>query len=329
MLNASLSTVYAEFTTPALELLSRCPSQRSCPQLSDTSWLCLGLERALQECSTGRAFLQTHGGRMDVCPELSHYFTSLKSSRRLQLLEELNSLLRPRLREFLPDELAAYPQLENFEIYAGDGHWHGAAAHDPLYEGTRYAVGHFYSIDLRRRTLRCLTTAQGKKEHDMHALKRLSPATLRQGTPTGRQVIYVWDKAGIDFRFWYNLKVSAGIYFISREKENMDLQPMGEHPFDSAAAINHGVSRDQLVGSSNGVLLRRITYVVPDTGETIVFLTNELTLPPGSSPTFTGGGGGLRKSSTPLRTSSTRRRPGPVPRRPKRCRRSFCASSTT
>lgn len=282
MLTASPSTVYTRFVAPALQTLPQCPSQRHCPVLSDSDWLRLGIERVLQEASTGRGFLQTHGARFEAAPELSHYFHSLRSPRRLRLLEELNPRLIAQLTESLPDELAAFPQLQDFDVYAGDGHWHSAAAHDaPAEEGTRYAVGHFYCLDLRRRTLRRLATAQGKKEHDMHALKRLSASTLRQGAPKGRKVLYVWDKAGIDFRFWYNLKASAGVYFISLEKENMDLTPMGEKRFDPADPLNHGVLRDELVGSSNGVLLRRITYPVPDTGQLLVFLTNELTLPPG------------------------------------------------
>ncbi len=80
---------------------------------------------------------------------------------------------------------------------------------------------------------------------------------------------------------WHQLKTSAGVYFISLEKENMNLTPMGDHRLDATDPINHGVIRDERVGSSNGVLLRRLTYVVPDTGETMVFLTHELKLPAG------------------------------------------------
>jgi len=174
-----------------------------------------------------------------------------------------------------------FPQLVNFDIYAGDGHWHQAASHDVPIEGTIYATGHFYALDLRRRTLSRLATAKGKKEHDMHALKRLSKAMLRQGAPVGRQVLYVWDKAAIDFRFWQDLKTTAGIYLISLEKDNMSLEVMGEKTWDQADPINHGVLRDELVGTSNGVMLRRVTAQAPDTGEIRVFLTTEMNLPPG------------------------------------------------
>jgi len=307
----------------------------------------MGLQRALHESATGRAFLQTHGPDLDFCPDFSHYFHTLKSARRLQLLQEVNQLFARCLKEGLPDELAVFPQLDNFDLYAGDGHWHQAASHDPIIDEKTYATGHFYVMDLRRRTLRRLTTAQGKKEHDMHALKRLTKQMLRQGAPVGRQVLYVWDKAAIDFPFWHHLKTTAGIYFISLEKENMALEVMGKKEqdihalkrltkqrlrqgapvgrqvlyvwdkavidfhfwhrlktiagiyflslekenmalevmgnkeWDPADPINHGVLQDELVGSSNGVLLRRVTCQAPDTGEIRVFLTTEMTLPPG------------------------------------------------
>lgn len=281
MLNDSVATVYNHYAAPALQLVAACPTCRVCPELSDPAWVALGLQRALYEAPTGRGFLQTHGVDLAFCPDYSHYFHTLKSARRLQLLQEVNERLVQSLLADLPDELAAFPQLDNFDIYAGDGHWHQAASHEPVLDGKIYATGHFYALDLRRRTLGRLATAQGKKEHDIHALKRLTRKMLRQGAPVGRQVLYVWDKAAIDFQFWHHLKRTAGIYFISLEKENMALTVMGHPAWDQTDPINHGVLKDELVGTSNGVLLRRVTCQAPDTGEIRVFLTTELTLPPG------------------------------------------------
>ena len=81
----------------------------------------MGIARVLHECPTGRAFLQTHGTQLDYYPDYSHYFHTLKSQRRLQLLNEVNRSLLPSLKKFLPDELALFPQLADFDIYAGDG----------------------------------------------------------------------------------------------------------------------------------------------------------------------------------------------------------------
>ena len=90
MINASYPTVYNELLQPAISLVLECDSYRSCPELSDSDWVSMGIQRALHECATGRAFLQTHGAQLDYCPENSHYFHTLKSQRRLQLLSEVN-----------------------------------------------------------------------------------------------------------------------------------------------------------------------------------------------------------------------------------------------
>lgn len=34
------------------------------------------------------------------------------------------------------------------------------------------------------------------------------------------EALYIWDRAGIDFRQWHDWK-QRGIYFLSREKENI------------------------------------------------------------------------------------------------------------
>jgi hypothetical protein len=90
----------------------------------------------------------------------------------------------------------------------------------------KLAGGHFFLLDLRNHHQRHLRLAETggtrKAEHDMRALKRSDTDELRGGEPTGRKVIITWDKAGIDFTFWHTVKQTAGLYFISREKENVD-----------------------------------------------------------------------------------------------------------
>lgn len=107
-----------------------------------------------------------------------------------------------------------------------------AAFHDPKRldgSGTlrKEAAGHFVLLNLWTHFLSHLAGAdQGgarKREHDMHAIKRLEVDALRGGQPKGRKVMLAWDRAGIDFAYWHNAKMSSGLYFISREKENMKL----------------------------------------------------------------------------------------------------------
>ena len=281
MSSSTLDSVCATFFSPALDLLVDCQNVRTCVQLPDAAWIRFGIDRVLQEILSGRAYLQQHGYRIDHCPPLSNYFESLKSKRRLSLLSELNERWIQKFSATLADPLAQYSELAEFDLYAGDGHWHSAAAHDGPQGDTKRAVGHCYSLDLRRHTLRHLDLAQGKKEHDIHLLKRQEAQKLRQGAPKGRKVLYAWDKASIDFHAWHRWKMVSGIYFVSLEKSNMKLLVTGLPEWDRNDPVNASVISVEWVAGIAGVMIRRIRYRRPDTGEILSFLTSEMTLRPG------------------------------------------------
>lgn len=276
-----MSSVHDALFMPALSRVQTLNAFRDCPQFPDTTWIHFGIDRVLQEMRTGRGYLQSHGYRIDHCPPRANYFESLKSKRRLRLVRELNECLIKSMSATLSDPLDLYSDLNEFDLYAGDGHWHAAAAHDELIDGAKRAVGHFYALDLRYHTLRHLDLAHGKKEHDMHLLKRQESETLRQGAPKGRKVLYVWDKAGIDFRAWYRWKQAQGIYFVSLEKSNMALEVVGRPEWDRNDPVNAGILSVEWVSGSAGVLIRRIRYGRPETGEILTFLTSEMSLRPG------------------------------------------------
>lgn len=281
---SSSLTVGQQFFAPLLSLLPSCQFTHSCPVLDDVSWLILCLSRVLQQGLSGRAFLQEFSVRFPEAPSRGAFFQSLKSPRRLQLLDELNAKLLTQVSLSRPDPFIGYPVLQGFDLYAGDGHWHQAAVHDPVSYGIKHPMGHFYGLNLRTHGLIHLTAADQAarlKEHDMRALKRLNVATLRQGAATGRKVLWVWDKAGIDFQQWHRWKQGSGIYLISRVKENMRLEVIGEKSFDPKDPVNQGVQFDQLVSTSQGVMMRRVTYQDPVSGEVFEFVTSEFTLPPG------------------------------------------------
>lgn len=271
---------------PLLQGVERLASFRVCPDLSDQDWLLFGVLRALQPVQSGRAFLQKEASLLPACPERSQFFETLKSSRRLAFCSEAAAALGCRLSPLLPDALAQFRALDGFDVHAGDGHFHAAAAHDPRdTEGRKHPVGHLFMLDLRTHLMGHLTVGDQDarlKEHDMRGLKRTELSALRMGAATGRKVIVVWDRAGIDFRQWHHWKQTGGIYFISREKENMALEVCGENRWDRADALNAGVLADELcMPSSACVAVRRVRFQRPDTGEEIAFLTLELTLPPG------------------------------------------------
>ena len=142
--------------------------------------------------------------------------------------------------------------LAKVDIYAGDGHDHERSTHEWPIKGKRRAVGHFYTQILRTHSLTHLTGADheaGRKkgEHDMHALKRMTTAQLRQGASKGKPVLYVWDCAGIDIPQWHRWKQSAGIYFLTRAKDLFKFTFYGEIDFDREDPLNRGVIADQLV----------------------------------------------------------------------------------
>jgi hypothetical protein len=87
-------------------------------------------------------------------------------------------------------------------------------------------------------------------------------------------------RTGIDFRQWFQWK-QRGIYFLSREEENMKLGTLGVHAFDLATPINQGILADELVGTGEGVSLRHVAYQDPETRTIYSYLAN---LPPSIPP---------------------------------------------
>ena len=294
------SIVGVEFFNPLFRFLNLSRARRNCPALPDELWLEAGIRRCLGLFQSGRDFLQDLADRHDTEILRTTFFESLKSKRRLALLSEILAQIQAHMRRNLPDPFAAFECLEDFDIYAGDGHFIDAASHDKAaprkkpgksealgrtatFTATKYATGHIYSLCLRSHCMTHLTVSdqvERKKEHDMRALKRQDVLTLRQDAAKGRKVLYVWDRAGIDFLQWFKWKEN-GIYFLSREKENMKLKTIGIHTFAPADPINQGVISDEMVATSAGVTVRRIIYQDPETGTIYSYLTN---LPPAIPP---------------------------------------------
>ena len=286
IIKSCLLPLALRFFAPLADLADSCPSTRFCPQLSDDAWLRVGITRVVDDEPNGRAFIQSFAPIWDDTPARSSLFDTLASVRRLHFCREANAALCANMGRSLPDPLAAWPALKGFAVFAGDGHFHAAAVHDARdADGTKYATGHVYALNLRTHAMHHLDVGDQKarkKEHDMRTLKRQSPAALRLGTPTGTKVILVWDKAGIDFEWWLACKNNHGIYFISRPKENMVFTKGPENPYDDADPVNTGIAADELVAPATHMrYVRRVTFINPANGESWQVLTNELTLPPG------------------------------------------------
>jgi hypothetical protein len=277
------------FFSPAHTALLSSEHQRNCPGLSDVQWMQMGVTRVLKECRSGRGFLQdwAMSNPEELSVDVSLFFNTLKSSRRLALIEDINTLVArsmPSHPDGLIDEL---DELAKFDIYAGDGHYHSTSTHEDQIQGKRRAVGHFYTLNLRTHGLTHMAAADHegglkKAEHDMHVLKRMSTKSLRQGAAKGRKVLYVWDCAGIDIRQWFNWKQAAGVYFLSCNKDNMKITVYGPQDFDPKDPINAGVQSDSLVtNASAGVTFRLIKYKCPHSGTEYEFISNQMTIRPG------------------------------------------------
>jgi hypothetical protein len=280
----SLIQIASDFTlrqvllAPLEHVAERAEDYRRCNELTDDVWLELGVTRVLSDAKTGRGFLQQIGSQLDSCPSNSHFFETLKSKRRLKICQAANASVAAVLTG---DPFAQYPTLGNFEIFAADGHWHAAAVHDEKIDDRRWPVGHLYAQNMRTQALHHLAMNEGKKENDIHVLKRIGADKLRMGAPKGRKVLWVYDRACIDFQMWYFWKKQHGIYFISRTKENMLREVIAENNFDAEDPFNGGVRHDQMILTSQGVSVRMITYEDPATGTTFEFITSDITLPPG------------------------------------------------
>lgn len=85
-----------------------------------------------------------------------------------------------------------------------------------------------------------------------------------------------------DTRVLIQWKNQSGIYFLSRQKDNMKLEVIAKIPFDTTLPINTGILADEMVATSQGVSVRRVIYQDPETRIVYHYLTNlPASIPPG------------------------------------------------
>jgi hypothetical protein len=94
--------------------------------------------------------------------------------------------------------------------------------------------------------------------------------------------VYVMDRGFLDLTRLYRL-TAAGAFFVLRAKRNQRLRRISSRPVDRTT----GVICDQIVAleirqsiKRYPTRLRRVRYLDAETGKTLVFLTNNFTLPP-------------------------------------------------
>jgi hypothetical protein len=110
------------------------------------------------------------------------------------------------------------------------------------------------------------------KMHDVHALDMLIPEA---------GAIYVMDRAYVDFARLFRLH-QAGAFFVTRAKSNLNAHRVYSAATDRAS----GIIADQTIALDGHYTkqdypghLRRVRFKDPETGKTLIFLTNQTALP--------------------------------------------------
>jgi hypothetical protein len=137
---------------------------------------------------------------------------------------------------------------------------------------TKAAVKMHTLLDLRGSIPSFIHISDGKL-HDVHALDLLIPEP---------GAIYVMDRGYIDFERLHGLH-RAGAFFVTRAKSNIDAHRVYSAPTDRSTGIicDQTISLDgQATSRDYPEHLRRIRFKDPETGKTLVFLTNQFALPP-------------------------------------------------
>ena len=139
------------------------------------------------------------------------------------------------------------------------------------FRSTKSAVKMHTLLDLRGDIPSFIHISDGKL-HDVHALDMLVPEA---------GAIYVMDRGYIDFGRLYGLH-QAGAFFVTRAKSNLNAHRV----YSASTDRTGGVIADQTIALDGTrsrqdypVHLRRIRFRDPEIGKTLVFLTNQTTLP--------------------------------------------------
>ena len=139
------------------------------------------------------------------------------------------------------------------------------------FRSTKAAVKLHTLLDLRGSIPSFIHISDGKL-HDVHALDLLIPEA---------GAFYVMDRGYVDFARLHVLHL-AGSFFVTRAKSNMDAHRI----YSSATDRSTGVICDQAIALDGFYTrqdypehLRRVRFKDPESGKTLVFLTNQMTLP--------------------------------------------------
>ena len=226
--------------------------------------------RDIEACLSAQASKLYHMGLREAVARST--LADANEARDWRIWAELAQLLIRRARRlYATESLAA--DLDN-TVYALDSTtidlcltvfpW----AH---YQSTKGAVKMHTLLDLRGNIPSFIHVSDGKL-HDVNVLDLLIPEP---------GAFYVMDRGYIDYARLYALHQAAA-FFVTRAKSNLDARRLYSAPTDRRT----GVICDQVIAFNGRYArndypeqLRRVRFKVPESGKTLVFLTNNTTLP--------------------------------------------------
>ena len=139
------------------------------------------------------------------------------------------------------------------------------------FRSTKAAVKMHTLLDLRGNIPSFIHISNGKM-HDVHALDLLTPEA---------GAIYVMDRAYVDFERLHKLHLT-GAFFVTRAKSNLVAHRVYSAPVDRGLGLicDQTIALDGFYSKKDfPAHLRRIRFKDPETGKTLIFLTNQMTLP--------------------------------------------------
>lgn len=194
-------------------------------------------------------------------------------SRDWHIWSDLAALLIRRARKLYASESALGIELDN-TVYALDSTTIDLClslfAWAP-FRSTKAAIKVHTLLDLRGAIPAFIHISNGKL-HDVHVLDRL---VFEAGA------FYVMDRGYVDFARLYALH-QAGAFFVTRAKSSMHARRVYSAPTDRSTGV---IADQRVMLESNDSAkkypehLRRVRFKDPESGKTLIFLTNNTTLP--------------------------------------------------
>jgi hypothetical protein len=251
---------------------------RSCPELTDKELFCILLKRVLGKFDSGREFLQElKWDKINVVK--TTLFDALNSTRRTRVFSKVFEIFYLKLREICSnngiDNLSKFPELDEYSVFSGDGHFINHSQHIKSPSGKKYAAGSIFAVDVRNLLITPMIeiSVGDKKPHEISYLKTV----IENIEPTDfgkRNMIMIYDRAAISYEWWANQKKRKH-YFITRLKSNSSELKSGYIPFDKTDPINDGVKEYYMSGFASSQRIFHIVKIIdPKTGKEIKFVTN-------------------------------------------------------